>query len=209
MKYIWQILTLLLAAALVLLLILDIAKVSTQPQEVVSSEKDAMNIIMNRTSVRSYSDKIIPDDVMQSILRAGMAAPSGKNAQPWELIEVRDRETLDALSEAQPFANRTLKDATAAIVVCGYSDPENGGSIYWDVDCAAVSQNILLAVEYFGVGAVWTTTHPHAEPVKKVREILNLPNNITPLNVISMGYPDSPKAVKDKWNPKKVHTNEW
>ncbi len=77
------------------------------------------------------------------------------------------------------------------------------------VDCAAVTQNILLAAEYFGVGAVWTTTHPHAETVKKVREILNLPDNITPLNVVVMGYPNSPKAVKDKWNPNKIHKNRF
>ncbi len=218
MKNKWQIIAILLAVAILILsrmLTIDNEKLSV---EVSAGEnlnllnKDAYSIIMNRSSVRSYTDEIIPIDVMEKILKAGMAAPSGKNIQPWELIVVRDKQMLYELSEAQPYARGKLNDATAAIIVCGRPSKDKDdreGSIYWDVDAAAVTQNILLAAEYFGVGAVWTTTHPHQEPIKNVRKLLNIPENITPLCIISMGYPDAEKRVKDKWKPEKVHYEKW
>ncbi len=213
MKHIWKILTLLLAVALVLLQVINSSKTPVETEtETIAAEKDALHIIMNRTSVRSYTDQIIPEDTMELILRAGMAAPSGKNIQPWELVVVRDKEMLFKLSEEQPYAAGKLNDATAAIIVCARPATDNDdrvGSVYWDVDAAAVTQNILLAAEYFGVGAVWTTTHPHQHAIEGVRELLQIPEYITPLCIISMGYPDKPKVVKDKWKPEKVHFEKW
>ncbi len=213
MKNIWQILTILLAATLTTVLVIQsINTIDSVKTDMVAADKDALNIIMNRSSVRSYTDEIIPEDVMEKILRAGMAAPSGKNMQPWELIVVRDKDMLYKLSEAQPYAAGKLNDATAAIVVCGrhsFDKDDTDGSIYWDVDAAAVTQNILLASEYFGVGAVWTTTHPHQHAIEDVRALLGIPDYITPLCIVSMGYPDSEKVVKDKWKPSKVHFEKW
>ncbi len=211
MKNSWQIVTLLLAVTLILLQVGQMLE-SGDEKESISAEKDALNIIMNRTSVRSYTDQIISEDIMEQILRAGMAAPSGKNIQPWELIVVRNKEMLYDLSEAQPYAAGKLNDATAAIIVCARPSTDKDdrkGSIYWDVDAAAVTQNILLAAEYFGVGAVWTTTHPHQHAIEDVRKLLNIPQDVTPLCIVSMGYPDKPKAVKNKWRPEKVHFEKW
>ena len=209
MKNMWQILTLLLAVALVLSLALHTVAEDNALQVKTdcckNDAKQVLDVIMNRTSVRSYTDQPIPKAMIEQMLQAGMAAPSGVNKQPWEFIVVTDRATLDKLSAKK----KMLKEAQAAIVVAGHSDPDNGGSIYWYQDCAAASQNILLAAHAFGLGAVWTTVHPHKELEIEVREILDMPEYITALNIIAIGYPKTTQQPKQKWNEAKIHDNKW
>lgn len=76
----------------------------------------AIRNIMERKSVRSYDSRTVEEEKIDAILRAGMAAPSGKNVQPWELVVVSDRARLEAMAEALPYA-KMLKDAPVAIVV--------------------------------------------------------------------------------------------
>lgn len=100
---------------------------------------------MERKSVRSYDSRTVEEEKIDAILRAGMAAPSGKNVQPWELVVVSDRARLEAMAEALPYA-KMLKDAPVAIVVAA----DTRKSPYWYVDCSAVTENILLAAEALG-----------------------------------------------------------
>jgi len=100
-----------------------------------------------------------------------------------------------------PYA-KMLSQAQAAIVVCG--DMEKAGNLkdlaYWVQDCSAASQNILLAAESMGLGAVWTAAYPYDDRVKTVMEELSLPETHLPLNVIPIGYPTGEDLPKDKWN---------
>ena len=209
MNNIWKISTVILAVALVATQATDIVKNNKPSEEkesiTIDTDKDVMNVIKSRTSVRSYTDQAIPEDVMTQILEAGMAAPSGVNKQPWEFIVVTDRAMLDKLATKK----KMLKDAQAAIIVAGHSDVDNGGSVYWYQDCSAASQNILLAAHSFGIGAVWTTVHPHKELEAEVREIVGMPESVSALNIISMGYPDTEQQPKQKWNVDKIHYNKW
>lgn len=79
------------------------------------------------------------------MLRAGMAAPSGKDIRPWEFVLVTDRVALDSMAAALPYA-KMLTQARYAIVVCG----DVAQSSYWYLDCSAAAQNILLAAEAQG-----------------------------------------------------------
>jgi nitroreductase len=99
-----------------------------------------------------------------------------------------------------------IYDTSAAIVVCADTKISE---LYWDVDCAAAAQNILLAAEAFGLGAVWTAVYPQKERVLFVKRILHLPDSITPLNVIPIGYPTGIDKPKDKYKPQRVHINGW
>jgi nitroreductase len=93
-----------------------------------------------------------------------------------------------------------------AIAVCGDTKISE---LYWDVDCAAATQNILLSAEALGLGAVWTAVYPEKERVLVVQKLLHLPEHIVPLNVIPIGYPLGIDKPKDKYKPTKIHINKW
>ena len=164
--------------------------------------------ILTRTSVRPYSETPVEQEKVKKILQAAMAAPSAKNLQPWCFVVVRKKELLQAMADVLPYA-KMLAYADVAIVVCGdlsKSLPIDG---YWAQDASAVSQNILLAAHALGLGAVWTGVYPRKERVLPVQEILNLPQNIVPLNVIPVGYPAKVYVPRDKWDESKIHYDQW
>lgn len=160
--------------------------------------------ILSRKSVRKYSDQPVEPEKLELLLKAAMAAPSGKDTRPWEFVVVDNRIILDAMAEALPYA-KMLKQATVAIVVCGNVEL----SSYWYLDCAAAAQNMLLAAEALGLGAVWTATYPYLDRMDVVSQSLNLPESIKSLCVIPIGYPAKPHQPRDKWDNTKVHTNRW
>lgn len=164
--------------------------------------------IMTRTSVRSYLEKQVEEFKVEQILRAAMAAPSAKNLQPWSFVVVRDKQLMNALAEALPYA-KMLPKADVAIVVCGDLSKSLPIEGYWAHDASAVSQNILLAAHALGLGAVWTGVYPRQERVVPVQEILNLPQDIVPLNVIPLGYPAKDYVPRDKWDESKIHYEKW
>jgi len=166
--------------------------------------------ILNRKSVRKFSDQPVSKEQLETILRAGMAAPSAVNIQPWAFIAVTSREILDELNDRLPYA-KMLRQSSAAIVVCGDLSKTNdaGYKDYWVQDCSAATQNILLAAEALGLGAVWTAVYHEQDRIDTVRDILNLPDHIIPLNVIPIGRPADDSPVKDKWKPENIHWDVW
>lgn len=170
---------------------------------------DALTVIHSRKSVRKYLDKPVSKEQLETLLRAGMAAPTAMNRQPWEFVVVTERAVLDTLALSRgPRGKSPLSGASAAIVVCGDTSRTIGAA--WIQDCSAASENILLAAEAIGLGAVWTGVYiDRPEPVDNVRRVLGLPPQIVPLNIIVIGYPTGEEKPKDKWNPGKIHWNGW
>lgn len=164
--------------------------------------------ILNRKSVRNYiKGKEITEEQINKILRAGMAAPSARNLQPWEFIVIKDRKTLESLAQKSPYG-KMLSDASAAIIVAGNLNTE-GVSEFWIQDTSAVTENMLLEIEALGLGAVWIGGYPKEERTNMIKEELKLPQNIVPLNIISIGYPTGKDLPKDKWKPEKVHYEKY
>ena len=176
------------------------------------NEQDAsevvLNNIFNRTSVRSYKDKTVEKEKIEKLLRAGMAAPTAVNKQPWHFIVVTDKNQLQKLSEANPYAEMAAK-APLAIVVCGDMDKALEGEAreFWVQDCSAATENILLAATGIELGAVWTSTYPSKERCAAVAKVLGLPESLIPLNTIVIGYPDGEVSPKDKWNKENISYN--
>ncbi len=166
--------------------------------------------IHSRKSVRHFNEEIVSKEQIEVLIKAGMAAPSANNIQPWAFIGISKRDTLDQLANGLPYAKMLFR-ATAAIVVCGI--PAKSGSDspegYWVQDCSAASQNILLAAEALGLGAVWTGVHPRIERIKVVRDILGIPESVIPLNVIPLGYPEGIEKPKDKYKKENIMWEEW
>ncbi len=165
---------------------------------------DALTVIHNRKSVRQYTDEQVSKEQLEILLKAGMAAPTAGNRQPWYFIAIDDKNKLQYLTEYLQYG-QMLNEASAAIVVCGDLSKVNiDGPEYWVQDCSAVTQNILLAVEAIGLGAVWIGVYPSMQRTEDLIKVLELPENIIPLSVISIGYPDGEQQPKDKWDADKI-----
>lgn len=190
---------------MVAVLLTIIASCSSAPQGAVSASGNAaLDNIFARKSVRTYLNKGVEEEKIDLMLRAGMAAPSGKDQRPWEFIVVTERASLDSMAAALPYA-KMLTEARYAIVVCG----DSTRSSYWYLDCSAATQNILLAAESLGLGAVWTAAYPYEDRMQVVRKYTALPENILPLCVIPFGYPATQQQPKQKYDEKKIHYEKW
>ena len=168
---------------------------------------DALTVIHNRKSVRKYLDKPVNKEQLEILLRAGMAAPTAGDKRPWELVVITDPAMLDTLSLSSR-STRMLSSAAAAIAVCGNTSIGFKSDV-WVQDCSAASENILLAAEAIGLGAVWTGIYLNDGPTKYVKRVLGLPDEVIPLNVISIGYPTGAEKPKNKWNPTRIHWEKW
>jgi len=168
---------------------------------------DALDAIFPRRSIRHYHDEPVSDQHIETLLRAGMAAPSAGNQQAWEFVVIDDRELLRAIPTVHPYA-QMCADAPLCLAVC--ADPAreryNG---FWVQDCAAATQNILLAAHALGLGAVWLGIAPGGDRAQQVAELLRLPQGVEPLALIAVGHPSESKAPEDRFDPAKTHHNGW
>ncbi len=172
-------------------------------------KNETLEVIYTRRSVRSFTGEPVSRDDLWKILKAGMSAPSAVNIQPWAFIVVTKREVLDKLCEKLPYA-KMLDKAGAAIIVCGIPNKDKiYAKDYWVMDCSAASENILLAAHALGLGAVWTAVYVDKERIASVRNILNIPEHIIPLNVIPIGVPKDKGSVTDKFREENIHWEQW
>lgn len=173
------------------------------------SQGDPIANIMTRTSVRQFTGEMVADAQVEQMLRAGMAAPTAGNKQPWEFVVVDDAALLDSLQAAVPHAPIARGGCKQVIVVCGNLQKafEGDAQSYWIQDCSAATENILLAAHALGLGAVWCGVTPQPERVEGVTRALNLPSHIRPLGLVVFGHPADKTEPKDKWKPENVHRN--
>ena len=175
-----------------------------------TSGASALECIMTRASVRQYTTQEVPDSIIEKILRAGMAAPTAANKQPWEMVVITDQMLKDTIAASFPYS-KMVKDAPFSVVVCGNTNRllDGEGHDYWVQDCSAASENMLLAAHALGLGGVWCGVYPQTDRVKTMEALLALPGTLIPLNVMAFGYPSGPVVPKDKWVPARVHYNSW
>ena len=205
-------------AKLFLLASLVTAAAACAPKAQEAVEPSALDVIFSRKSVRSYADQPVSDQQVETMLRAAMAAPTGMNVQPWRFVVVRDQAVKDKLAGPR---GGMIAQAPVVFVICGettmmrkpFGQPDaeaqevaNGN---WTQDCSAATENLLLAAEALGLGAVWTAAYPYEDRVNPIREALGLPENVTPLCVVPCGYPAGDDQPKDKWKPENIHYDKW
>ena len=168
---------------------------------------DTLDAIFTRRSIRKYTDRAVPDDLVSQLLKAAMAAPSAGNEQAWQFIVIRDRALLDAIPKFHPYS-AMLKYASMAVLVCGDLTLEKYKG-YWVQDCSAAAQNLLLAATAQGLGAVWTGVYPMEDRVAGMRKLLNLPEHVIPLSLLPIGYPAEQPAQTDRFNTERVYKDRW
>jgi nitroreductase len=163
--------------------------------------------VLSRRSVRKYTTEPVTDEHVERLLRAAMAAPSAGDQRPWQFVVVRDRATLAAITEVHPYA-RMLHEAPLAIVVCGDTELEKWLQ-FWEQDCAAATENLLVEAEALGLGAVWLGVHPLTERVEGLRRLLDAPGHVVPFAVVAVGHPAQRKPPSDRYDPARVHHDSW
>ncbi len=156
-----------------------------------------LDAIFKRRSIRRYKRQPIPDDVLKNILEAGRLAPSANNLQPWHFIVVTDQKLKEGLIRGT--WNRFIKDAPVVIVGCGDKRDE------WStVDVAIALENMVIAAAAQEIGSCWIGDFDEG----KVRKLLNIPNNLKVVAMITLGYPDEePEMPSKKRLEEIVHYN--
>lgn len=166
-----------------------------------------MNIdaIFARRSIRQYTGKPVSAEHLKKLLEAGMAAPSSNNRQPWHFVVIEERAALDRLAEVHPHG-KMLGTAAAAIAVCGDTTVAPD---FWIQDCAAATENILVAAAGLGLGAVWLGCHPRDDRVAAIRGVLGIPGHIGILSLVSIGHPGESKPPRTQYSEGRVHHEKW
>lgn len=165
--------------------------------------------LLTRRSVRQFEKgRMIPHGDMEDLLKIAMYAPSGCNKQPWEFVVVEDEALKEKITQIHPYAS-FLKDASAAIVVCGDTKQQLEDN-FWIVDTSAAVENLLLAIHGKGLGGCWCAIYPYEDRMKEFQRLLGLPENVKPNALVVVGYPvKTPPRPKDRFKPEKIHYNKW
>jgi nitroreductase len=168
---------------------------------------ETLDAIMTRRSVRAYTAEPIADNEIESLLRAAMQAPSAVNEQPWEFVVIRDRAVLDQVPSFSPYA-AMAKTAPLGILVCADTRhlPIEG---FWQQDCAAATENLLLAAHALCLGAVWTGAYPMEDRVEGFARLCRLPEGVVPFCFVVVGRPAHQTAPANRFLPDRVHENVW
>jgi len=167
---------------------------------------DTFETLLKRRSIRQYTRQAVPDEMVQDLLKAAMYAPSARNGQPWHFVVIRDRSTLDAIPNFHPNA-AMVPQAQLAILICGKVDPAIPS--YWLVDCAAATENLLLAAHASGLGSVWLGVAPRQERMEGMRQLIPLPEGIEPFALLPLGYPAEKKEQPDRFLIDRIHMDRW
>lgn len=168
---------------------------------------DLFNALLNRRSIRKYSDKAMPDGALDKLLKSAMYAPSAMNNQAWQFVVINQRKKLDEILKVISHAEM-LKSAQAAVLICGDLDLEKNID-YVQQNCSAATQNLMLCAHGLGLGSCWIGVYPVKEIISGLQDLFKLPEHIVPISLVSLGYPAENPIAEDRFKTEKVHFNQW
>ena len=166
---------------------------------------NTLDAILTRRSCREFTDKPIKSETLHQLLETAMSGPSCVNARDWSFVVVTAPEKLAQMADANGRPAEPLRKAAAGILVCGDLDRAfRFAKDYWVIDGAIAAQNICLAAQELGLGAVWLGTWPQMDRVEAQQKLFALPETIVPHSIIALGYPEA-----DRYEDDRVHFNQW
>lgn len=162
---------------------------------------EAMNNLLNRRSVRSYTPEQVPDELLDQVLKAGIYAPSGMNTQGVRLVAVRDKETRDLLSKLNAAVMGSTNDPFygAPCVIVVLADPDIYGG--WVEDGALALGNMCNAAHALGLGSCWIHRARQVFDSPEGKELLKkwgLPENLRGVGNCILGYPVEVPAARPR-----------
>ncbi len=170
------------------------------------------DLVKNRRSIRKYLDKPVEREKIEQLLQVALMSPASKRANGWEFIVVDDREKLAAMAECREFGSKFVANAPCAIVVA--YNPEKSDVWFEDASIAAIL--LQLAAADLELGSCWVQVYnrQHDENTSAesyIRTILDIPENLRVLNIVTLGYKDEERKPYDleKLAYDKIHWNKF
>ena len=171
--------------------------------------KSFYDLLKNRRSIRKYQNRPIEKEKIDLIMQQALMSPSSKRTNGWEFYIVDNKELLCKLSTCREMGSKFLENAPLAIVVC--ATPEK--SDVWFEDASIASIIIQLAAADLELGSCWVQVykrmHSENETAEEyIKSLLNIPDNLEVLNIVSIGYKDEERKPYDesKLLYDKIHT---
>lgn len=180
-------------------------------EEKAGCENEIIRLLLGRASLRKFIDKRVPTDVLHTILRAGIHAPTGGNLQPYSIIKIEDpaaRRRLAELNLNQPY----VEAAPVSLLFCidwrrleRWADLEKAPFSatssfrhFWISfqDTVIAAQNIATAADALGLGSVYIGTV--LECFREIRDMFNLPMGVFPVVLLCLGYPEKRPEPRNK-----------
>lgn len=163
-----------------------------------------MNSIFTRRSTRRFLEKPVEPEKLERILRAAMQAPSAYNMQNWEFLVVQDREKILRVSRMSDVTI-SAKNAPVLIIPLVNLQRPHREPLMWTCNLGAATENLLIQIEEEGLGGTWLGCWPYQHKVAYLRELFALPDYVIPYAVVTVGYKREGKPFVDRWDPNKVH----
>lgn len=166
-----------------------------------------MDPVLSRRSTQEYTDQPVSDEMVRTLLKAAMSAPSAGDERPWHFVVIRDRLVRERIPEVHRFAPMA-PFAPVALLVCGDESLQKHRG-FWVQDCAAATENVLIEAQLLGLGADWLGVYPVEGRVQGFRRLLNIPERVIPFALVLVGYPAQRKKPAERYDESRVHTNGW
>ena len=171
-----------------------------------------IELLRRRRSIRHFEDRPVAAERVAILKEAVLRAPSGKGTNPWQMVFVDDRATLEALSRARPHGSSFMRRAALAVVVCG----DDSRSDTWIEDCSIVAIIAHLTAASLGLGSCWNQirAREHADGVSAesyIKELLGIPDPLRVEAVVGIGYPalEKPGHPPESLDYGKIHDNRY
>ncbi len=148
------------------------------------------DLLINRRSIRQFTDQDIPAEDVKTILEAALLSPTGKNSRAWHFIAVDSKEMLEKMSQCKGYGASSVARAKMAVVVC----VDVTSTETWIEDGSIAAFAMMLQAKELGLGSCWIEINGRfaedGTPAEDmVSELLGLPEQIMPLCFVTLGYP--------------------
>jgi len=170
---------------------------------------DMLKPILERRSHRSFIEKPIPEEVLTNLLKAGMFAPSAMNSQPCEFLIMKDDEKRAKVAELVHTWSMLKNAPLGILVLANNADYLASTKEFIVQDCAACTENILLAAQAQGLGGVWLGLYPKPDVMKAIRKIYEIPEHVAPFAITAIGYPYRELRAHRTFLENKVHIDKY
>ncbi len=151
------------------------------------------SLCQHRRSIRQYTAEPVLSEQLDYMLRCALMSPSSKRTNPWEFFLTTDTDKIRPMAQSKTYGSQMFLTATAAIAVA--ADPALTDT--WQADAAIAAEHLLLAAEEQGLGACWCQIYNREDSENKIRELLNIPDNLNVLCVIAIGYKNEERKPYD------------
>lgn len=165
--------------------------------------------ILTRRSIRKFTGEPLAAGQLETLIRAGMYAPSAHNLRPWRFVTVEDR---DVMLKLRPMCRwwQMLDKAAVTIAIC--ADPAGRDEMAAEFetdDCGAAIQNILLAAHALELGAVWLGLTEESGQAGPVKQLLGIPDDFHIKGLIAVGRPLEKASADVKAQPERFEPEKW